>query len=257
MSFTKYFSSGKHIVVVAVFILGAGFCRGFEPVKNKWNDFQGKLGKSNIQLSLFLFPDGEIKGNYCYAKYGTKIQLHGQLSGNRIELAEFSGERPNAFFSGKVFTDSLDKFEGTWTDSAGISSQEFRLSLTSVCGGTYEHRYEGLHGTDDDVEHFMQKAVSSILSDDREWVADHISYPVRVSLGKNNKTITVKHRKQLLNYYDRIFHPDFKAEIRLFCISNLFVNYQGVMLGNGQLWIHNMPGASESGQKYRIIAVNN
>jgi hypothetical protein len=50
-------------------------CHAFDFDTNKWTDFEGTLGKANIQLSLYRFDNGQLKGNYCYKKYESKIGL--------------------------------------------------------------------------------------------------------------------------------------------------------------------------------------
>jgi len=35
-------------------------------------------------------------------------------------------------------------------------SKYFKLTLQSICGNTYDHRYSDLYGTNDDVEKFIK-----------------------------------------------------------------------------------------------------
>ncbi len=239
-----------------LFILLAitGHALNFET--GKWYDFEGTLGKTNIRLSLFLTGKGELKGNYCYTKYERKIQLSGTIDGNTIALVELAGEQVKAYMKGIVASDDSDHFDGSWTDSTGLKSFPVRLKLQAICGGTLENRYSDSFFTKaDDVESFMKTAKGSILRGDKNWIANHTSYPLKTTL--DGKTpITIKNAKQLVTNFDRIFHAEFKNSIKSLCSCNLFTNYQGAMLGNGQIWI-NVIGSPLGKFAHRITAINN
>jgi hypothetical protein len=229
----------------------------FETIEtNTWNDFEGTLGKGRIQLSLYRLDNGQLKGSYCYKKYESKIQLTGQITGDKIVITEFLNGKPNGRFEGKVFTDKLDRFEGTWTDNSNTKSIEFKLTLQSTCGSDFGHRYSDFYGTDDDVEKFMKHVKTSILNSDKEWIANHINYPLKTTLFKG-KAITIKNKKQLIDNFDQIFHQEFKDKIKSLCVCNMFNNYQGVMLGDGQIWINNRPNSTDDTFNYIITAIFN
>ena len=226
----------------------------FEPYK--WTDFEGTLGKTSIQLSLYRFDKGELKGNYCYKKYDTKIYLAGQLNGDKIILTEFLNGKPNGRFEGKIFTDSQDRFEGTWTDSSGTKTIEFKLSLMAVCGNDYEHRYTDFYGSDKDVEKFMKKVKASIANGDKAWIVNHTRYPLKTTLEKNSE-ITIKTRKQFMECFDQVFYPELRTRIKNLCVCNLFSNYTGIMFGSGQIWINNKRNSNNDKYDFEIIAINN
>lgn len=246
----------RHIIFTLSFILWVTLCHAFDPHINQWNDFEGKLGKADIQMSLYFFEDGQIKGNYCYKRYGTKIQLEGQIKDSLIELTEFIKGRTNGFIKGKLFTDSLDKFEANWTDSSKTKMHDLKLTLSSICSGTYDHRYGDLFGTDEELETFVKHIKSSIQNNDKEWIANHSQYPITTSLN-NKKSIVIKNKKQLIDNFDQIFYQEFKDIIKQSCTCNLFHNYEGAMLGSGQIWINNKSGSTNNNYEYCIIAINN
>ena len=246
----------KLIIITFLLFTVSTLCHAFDFDTNKWTDFEGTLGKASIQLSLYRFDNGQLKGNYCYKKYESKIQLTGQITGDKIVITEFLNGKPNGRFEGKVFTDNLNRFEGTWTDSSNTNSIEFKLTHQSSCGSDYDHRYSDFYGTDDDVENFMKRIKTSILNGDKEWIANHISYPLKTTLN-NTKTLTIKNKKQLIDNFYQIFHSEFKDKIKSFCVCNMFNNYQGTMLGNGQIWINNKPNSTDDKFDFNIIAINN
>lgn len=246
----------KNILLLFLFFTLPNLCQAFDFEINKWHDFEGTLGKTNIQLSLYRFEDGKIMGNYCYKKYENKIELTGQIIGDKIILTELLNGKPNGTFEGKVFTNNLDRFEGTWSDSSNTNSIEFKLTLKSICGNNYKHRYSDFFGTDEDVEKFMKNVKSSILKNEKSWIANHTNYPIKTTL-KNGKAVTIKNKKQLIENFEQIFHQDFKDKIKSFCTCNMFNNYHGAMLGNGQIWINNTINSTENKFYFTIIAISN
>ena len=246
----------KFIILTFLLFSLSTLSHAFEIETKKWTDFEGRLGKSNIHLSLYLFENGQIKGNYCYKKNESKIQLTGQIAGDKIVITEFLNGKPNGRFEGKVFTDNSDRFEGTWTNSSKTKSIEFKLTLKSICGSDFDHRYSDFYGTDEDVEKFMSNIKTSILNGDKEWIANHINYPLNTTLSKY-KSITIKNKKQLIYNFDLIFHQEFKDKIKSFCVCNMFNNYLGVMLGSGEIWIYNTPSSTDDKFDFYITVINN
>ena len=234
----------KHIILTFLLFTLSTLCHAFDFDTNKWIDFEGTLGKVSIQLSLYRFDNGELKGNYCYKKHESKIQLTGQITGDKIVITEFLNDKSNGRFEGKFFTDNLNRFEGTWTDSSNTKSVEFKLTRESICGSEYDHRYSDFYGSDDDVEKFMKHVKASILNGDKEWIANHVSYPIKTTINKD-KAITIKNKKQLIENFDQIFYQEFKDKIKSFCVCNMFNNSQGVMLGYGLIWINNKPNSTD------------
>lgn len=232
------------------------FCQAFQLDKNFWHDFDGKLGGTDIQLSIYLLDNGQLEGNYCYKKYETKIKLVGQITNDKIELTEFINGKLNGHFSGRIFTDKFDWIEGIWSDSTNTKTLNFKLMLDAVCGGPPDNRYSDLYGTDEDVENFLKRVKSSILHNDKEWIANHINYPLKTTLKKNRK-ITIKNKKQLIDNFEQIFYPEFKSKIKSSCVCNMFNNYLGVMLDNGLIWINNKPNSTADKFDYNITAINN
>jgi hypothetical protein len=248
----------KTIVLIFIFSTLTIYCHALNFDENWWYDFEGKIGETEIQLSIYIPVSGDvIKGNYCYKKYETKILLVGQLKGDQIELTEFLNGKPNGHFRGKLFTDKLDRFEGTWTDISGTKRMEFRMTLKSTCyASSWEHRYSDFSGTDDDVENFMKKVKISINKGDKEWIANHIIYPITTTL-YGQKSVEIKNRKQLIDNFDQIFYRGFKEKLKSLCTFNMFNNYQGTMIGDGSIWIYEDPNSKNEKHAFQIIAINN
>lgn len=239
----------KRLMLTAWLCLCAFFSHALDLDKHWWYDFEGKIGDMDVVLSIYVNDNGRLTGNYCYCKYEKKIRLSGSITGQETTLTETAGGAVSGYFSGRIFTDSLDRFEGRWTDAARMRSYDFRLSLRSAIAGSPEGHYPDA-GTDQEVEDFMKKTRSAILNGDKVWIAAHASYPLRTTLDGKQR-IVIRSGKQLRDNFARIFHAAYREKIRSFCICNLFNNYRGVMLGNGQIWIN------EVSKVLRIIAINN
>lgn len=248
-----------HLKMTAfVAMLLAGFsATGADLVKYFWNDFEGNIGNARVRMGLYLEDSGKITGSYCYNRVDTRISLTGKVQGNTVELTEWIDGKPHARFSGKLKTDSADRFEGSWTSLANNQSTPFRLTYQSNSHGAPDERYgEFLMGSDQEVEQFMKKIKTAIVKGDRNWLADQFQYPMTTLL--NGKTAArIKTKKEFLEKYNQIIHPAFKSRMAGLCTCHLFFNYRGAMLGNGEIWINNRKGSTENAYGYVISALNN
>jgi hypothetical protein len=85
--------------------------------------------------------------------------------------------------------------------------------------------------------------VHQILTDLQQAVAKHnpaavaelIHYPIKVNPGK--KPFTIKTEKEFIKDYDRIITPDIQDAILKQKYDTLFVNSEGAMIGDGEVWI--------------------
>jgi len=85
--------------------------------------------------------------------------------------------------------------------------------------------------------------VHQILTELQQAVAKHnpaavaalVHYPIKVNPGK--KPFTIKNEKEFIKDYDRIITPDIASAIYKQKYDNLFVNSEGAMIGDGEVWI--------------------
>ncbi len=100
----------------------------------------------------------------------------------------------------------------------------------------------------------LQKAVAA---GDRGQVADFILLPLRVNgwldetQGKISRQFTS--RQEVMDNYPEIFTPQVQAAIQKQKVDKLFVNWQGVMVGNGEAWLS---VGVKTPVRYGIFAVN-
>src|SRR6185312_5456863 len=201
---------------------------------NAWNTFEGKIGKNESQLTLYLFNNGVIKGNYVLKANQSKILVNGKLKGNALILTEAG--KPKSIFKGNLFTDTLDKFDGVF-DNPTNNSIPFSFLLTSINWASFGHRYASMFGTNEEIEKFMEAAKNAILSNNKQWVTNHIHFPTRHVLNKG--LTSINNKKELMKYYNQVFTPKFKDKIRHQYTTNLFNKNGEAMLGDGEIWISN------------------
>lgn len=219
---------------------------------NSWNTFEGKIGNNECQLSIYLFKNNSIKGNYVFKNSDKTTLLTGYIKGNAVFLNELGFEKPS--FKGNSFTDTLDKFEGIWIDHSRQRTLPFYFKLETICWADYNHKYTDLFGTDQEIQGFMKLAKTAILKGDKQWLANHVHYPTRHVLHKGYSTINNK--VQFIKYFDEIFTPEFKNKIQYTYTTNLFNKNGEVMLGNGEIWIGNTTKSVENKYNYIITAIN-
>jgi hypothetical protein len=85
------------------------------------------------------------------------------------------------------------------------------------------------------VEHLLTDLQRSVAQHNPAAVAALIHYPIRVNPGKH--PITIKSPKAFVKDYDSIITHDISDVILKQKYEALFVNSQGVMLGDGEVWI--------------------
>lgn len=96
---------------------------------------------------------------------------------------------------------------------------------------------------------FLAELQAAVHKGDKAKVAGLISYPLLVIHG-SNKT-RVRTQAQFLNRYDSIFDAHVRQAIAQQSAECLFGNYQGTMIGDGEIWYREQ----ESGAM-KIITVN-
>jgi hypothetical protein len=70
--------------------------------------------------------------------------------------------------------------------------------------------------------------------DDKQGLAAYVLYPML--LNKDGKNEKIADQKAFIANYDRIFTMHVKATLQHQKIEKLFVNYKGVMVGEGEVW---------------------
>jgi hypothetical protein len=108
-------------------------------------------------------------------------------------------------------------------------------------------------GIDDatEAEKFFLHLQTIVAKDDRQAVADAINYPITVKV--KGRRVKLRSKAELLRQYAAVFNQQVKQALAKQQAGDLFVNYQGVMIGRGEIWFNQLPDR----QVLKIIAINN
>ena len=85
------------------------------------------------------------------------------------------------------------------------------------------------------VQQLLTNLQRAVAKHDAPAVAALVHYPIKVNPGKH--PFIVKNEKAFIKDYDRIITSDIAAAIFKQKYESLFVNSQGAMIGDGEVWI--------------------
>jgi len=89
---------------------------------------------------------------------------------------------------------------------------------------------------------FLASLKAAVKAQDRGKVAGMVRYPLLVNMSKSHKQI--KTAAQLVAEYDRVFSTSIRRAIEEQTPACLFANWQGVMIGNGEVWFDEQSNGS-------------
>ena len=97
---------------------------------------------------------------------------------------------------------------------------------------------------------FFEALKTAVAAGDKQAVSAMVDYPFTARIG--DKALTIRDAAQFVADYDKVITPKVKDAIAAQTYETLFANWQGVMIGNGELWFS---GVGEP-PVVRIIAIN-
>ena len=222
---------------------------------SQWYDFTGKMDDKSIQLSFYTLKSGKLIGSFCSLTNEPKVLLSGNVRGNEIYLTASLNGKITDELIGKIFTDDQDRLELDWRKISSDKKSIYKAVLSSVTSGTESKRYSHVLGSDAAVEQFVSDVKKAISKGDKIWLAANLFYPLRVRISEKS-SIQLKNKNEFLLQYDKIFTTAFKSALNNTFSHNLFNNYQGIMIGDGKLWMNNAVNASEAKPMFQIISIN-
>lgn len=138
-----------------------------------------------------------------------------------------------------IGTASCFLFAQVWTSlSVPITFAQEETNRYEVAGITDPEAFETFYGK---LQKWMSKG-------NKEAIARHVQYPLRVN--KDGQSHFVANDKQFVAEYEQIMTERVRHALQQQDVKQAFVNYQGVMVGNGELWLR------QNGDKFVIVAVN-
>lgn len=245
----------KFYLIIYILVQASVFSFSLDLEVNQWYDFTGRLNDKSIKLSFYTLKAGKLIGSYCSTANEPKVLLSGNVRGKEIYLTASLNGKITDELIGKIFTDDQDRLELDWRKIPNGEKSIFKSVLLSVTTGTEGKRYSHILGSDAAVEQFVSDVKKAISKGDKIWLAANLFYPLRVRISEKS-SIELKNKNQFLLQYDKIFTTAFKSALNNTFSHNLFNNYQGIMIGDGKLWMNNAVNASEAKPMFQIISIN-
>jgi len=97
---------------------------------------------------------------------------------------------------------------------------------------------------------------NAILTDNIDWLANSVSYPTVLRPGGHE--IRVSSKRALKKRAKLFLNEHLKSIVRTQSPDTLFKNWQGVMIGDGEIWFSEVveKGQKQRGWMFRVIAIN-
>lgn len=151
----------------------------------------------------------------------------------------------------KGFMEVLSKNNYKLTDEVEQYRDNITQSQETTQSDTNPYSVAGIEDVKEfeDTFHLLQGFVSN---DEKEKLAEYVAYPINVSI--NGTKTAIKNETEFVKNYDKILTEEVKKVFLSQMLDNIFVNYQGVMIGNGEIWINQIVGTKHL---YSIYAINN
>ncbi|MFD0590303.1 hypothetical protein ACFQZE_20155 [Paenibacillus sp. GCM10027627] len=112
-----------------------------------------------------------------------------------------------------------------------------------------DHRFS-VAGIDDPgaFNVYLNALQHAVAANEKEAVAELFSYPFAVN--QNGGTVQIESKEQFIQTYEDIMTVRVKEKLLSQKVESVFVNYYGVMIGDGEIWI------SQFDQKIAAYAIN-
>lgn len=106
-----------------------------------------------------------------------------------------------------------------------------------------------LFGEHERLETFFSDVQQAVTDDDADAVAQMVAYPISISI--DGETVDIAEESQFVADFDQIFTAEVKDAVRSQNYKTLFANWEGVMIGDGEVWFSIVDDAP------KITAINN
>ncbi|WP_346837989.1 hypothetical protein [Microbulbifer sp. SAOS-129_SWC] len=118
----------------------------------------------------------------------------------------------------------------------------------------YEHAGAGFENKKE-LEEFYLKVRKAILSKDYQGLSELMLFPTGLYIGGN--PTTVETAEEFVRLGDQILNDRLIQAVYCSNIDNLRSNYEGVMIGQGEIWIVRLDDGRSNTGKSVIFKINN
>ncbi|MFC3207428.1 hypothetical protein [Aquamicrobium soli] len=109
---------------------------------------------------------------------------------------------------------------------------------------------DAVFGVHEPYRQFFEKLQKSVAANDKAAVAAMIDYPFRARI--NGKAVKLRDAAHFVQDYNKIVTPKVKHAIANQTYPALFANWQGVSIGDGEVWFSGIDG----NDKIKVTAIN-
>ncbi|MET3579058.1 cyclopropane fatty-acyl-phospholipid synthase-like methyltransferase [Mesorhizobium robiniae] len=109
---------------------------------------------------------------------------------------------------------------------------------------------DDLYGAHGPYHAFFETLKKAVAGNDKGAVASMVEYPFKARI--NGKAVTIRDAAHFAADYDKVFTAKVKGAVSNQTYPKLFANWQGVMIGDGEVWFS---GIGDN-NTVKIIAVN-
>ncbi|WP_294930455.1 hypothetical protein [uncultured Paracoccus sp.] len=106
-----------------------------------------------------------------------------------------------------------------------------------------------LFGEHERPKTFFTELQQAVTNDDADALAQMVAYPISVTI--DGESVEIAGESEFVTDFDQIFTSDVKDAVTSQSYETLFANWQGVMIGDGEVWFSIVDDAP------RITAINN
>lgn len=107
-----------------------------------------------------------------------------------------------------------------------------------------------LFGSHAPYQQFFDKLQKAVGADDKQTVASMVDYPFRARI--NGKAVKLNDAAHFIADYNKIITAKVKQAIAKQTYATLFANWQGVSIGDGEVWFSGVG----DGNAIKITAIN-
>lgn len=233
-------------------------------------EYRGDInGKRLIGMSLRISSDGKsATGCYFYYQYCKDIRIDARIDGRTILIREYDahGNQTGRFMGGFPTTDPRHHYQtgddlqtevivGYWSLPDGSKRRPFYLNLASSgfwpeAGSRYA---DAGFDNEQEVNDFVSRFRQAVLDGQVDRVTGMVRFPINASV--DGKLVAINDPQDFYGKYDKIFSSAFVERIRRSPPCHMFSRDEGVMLGDGQVWVG--PVQHDGKRVPIVIAINN
>lgn len=206
--------------------------------ENWYVGLEGTKGNQDLRIELILTDNDRLIGKSCPSSSEDIISYSGQLNDQKISLdvQNHKGVIGRYTLLPDIRDNFVEGYVGQYVDKATQDTKSVKLRYKTGFYGTPEKRYLDFLGSDKDLERFAKKVITSFQLGEKQWLSENISVPM-LAYVQDGRTLEINSPKEFIEKFEVIATEVLLANLSSSPTCNFWVNHNGVMLGNGEVWI--------------------